>query len=179
MHLTFGWDDLSAKQIGVFEHQADAELGQAIWNMMQDAGEASVSFIRPLMVGNGTWQPSSGALASSLRFNVSATGNAYTVDFYADAKSDDGKYYQQYMDVGNFPANVQLWADEFGMNAFPISLRAGAVTVRLDSIHGMGNSSPDSPRQFSDKAVKHMTDELDKIADKHMQKLLDRVVISR
>lgn len=176
--LDIKWDSDAERQLAAFA-TADPMVHQALADIMHEAGNEAVSFIRPLMKGNGYWQPSSGRLASSLHYTVTGSGGDIAVNFYADAQSPDGKFYQQYMDVGNFPANMPLYARNYGMKFFPISARAGSVKFKFPVIHGMGHTSSDSPRHFSDKAADHMEGQIRPIANKHMQELLRKVVVSR
>lgn len=180
------WDGLTQRQIDLWANQADQELAGAIYNTMQDAGEAATNFIRPMLKGNNLWQPSTGKLAASLRYEMKVSGDEYTVQFFADAQTEDGRYYQGWMDEGNFPPTAYLYAYNYTSRAtgrplsgFPISQRVGNVTQYLGAIRGMGATSSDSPRHFSTKAQAHMTEEIHKIADKQMQAFLNRVVISK
>lgn len=163
--------------------------GQDMQTLMDDLsdefGRAGVEFIKDAVHGNVKWQPSTGKTAAGISFEVERGVFGQTVHFLGSNMSDDGRHnIATLIDVGNFDEDTELWAagpgNGLGFKAFPISLRAGApaiVHTFLPFIHGMGHSSPEYPKFFSDNAVYELRDRTPNLAESHLQAFLDRLVV--
>jgi hypothetical protein len=104
--------------------------------------------------------------------------DGFSIHFVGTNMTADGRHNVAAMlDTGNFDENTELWAaglgNSLGFRAFPISARAGDVWTFLSVIHGMGHTSGDAPRYFSDNAVYELRDRTPNLAEGPLQSFLD------
>lgn len=175
------WDATALVQINAL-----AMNGQAMQSFMDDLddvyGAAGVDFIKANVKGNGYWQPSTGKTAAGIDYEVERRAWDHTIRFTGSNMTSDGRHNVAHLlDVGNFDENTELWAaglgNGLGFSAFPISGRAGYVHTFLSVIHGMGHTSPENPRHFSDNAVYELRDRTPQLAERPLQRLLYDLVV--
>lgn len=170
------WDGRTLAQLSNFmgydayEQDFFEDLGVAF-------GREGAEFIKPQVRGNGKWQPSTGDTARGIDFEVTRSHNGFVVNFVGNNRASNGGNIANWIDVGNFPASDVIWAFAYGLKAFPISGRVGSVNLYLTYIHGMGNSSPEYPKNFSDAGMKHLANNAGNLAERSLQSLLDRLVL--
>lgn len=175
------WDATALAQINAL-----AMNGQAMQSFMDDLddvyGAAGVDFIKSNVKGNGYWQPSTGKTAAGIDYEVERRAWDHTIRFVGTNMTADGKWNIAHMiDVGNFDENTELWAsglgNGLGFKAFPISARAGHVETYLSVIRGMGATSKEYPKHFSDNAVYELRDRTPQLAEDPLQRLLNDLVV--
>lgn len=85
-----------------------------------------------------------------------------------------------YMDVGNFPAGQEMWANSYGMKAFPVDQRFyGKGMPYATVIHGMGHFTSGVPTHWSEKTAEHLAEgKALEIAVDHFAEFLRGVVIT-
>lgn len=174
--INMQWDGATLAQITNF-HGYDQYVNELLDDLADAYGDAGVDFIKPQLRGNGKWQASTGETADGLDYEVKRKGNdGWTMNFVGRHMSD-GRNVAAMIDVGNFDENDVIHASSHGMKAFPISARTGTVHTFLTYIHGMGHSSPEYPKFFSDNAVYELNDDTPRLAERHLQRFLDRLVM--
>jgi hypothetical protein len=176
------WDGPAMALLQRLTTHVNQELDNLMYNLAHAYGDEGVKFIKPEVRGNGKWQPSTGATEKGIGYEVNFEGDDITVNFVGEHMTDDGRLNVAHMlDVGNFDPNTELWAsgpgNGLGFKAFPISGRIGDVTQFFSVIHGAGHSSPEYPKQFSDRAVVDLANRTPNIAERHLQEFLDRLVV--
>jgi hypothetical protein len=180
MQFTVDWDGQSLAWLVQFSNWRQ-EMDQLLWNLAGAFGDEGKTYIKERVKGNGKWQPSTGKTAAGIDYETEWNSDGWTIHFVGNNRTDDGKHNVAHMiDVGNFDENTELWAagpgNGLGFKAFPISKRAGNVHTFLPVIRGMGASSPEYPKHFSDNAVYDLRDRANSIAERHLDEFLSRLV---
>jgi hypothetical protein len=175
--FTAHFDGMSQAWLQSFNGRFKTAMAHLLADLSVDFGEEGKAFIKPQVRGNGKWQPSTGATERGIDYEVSRSGDGFTINFVGTNRSSDGRHnIANMIDVGNFDKNTVLKASDVGLKAFPISARAGNVHTFLGGIHGMGWSSPEYPKNFSEKAVKDLHGRVPQIAEQSLQDFLDELV---
>jgi hypothetical protein len=173
------WDGLSQAWITSFDNRFKSALPHLLADLSVEFGEAGVAFIKPEVRGNGKWQPSTGETARGIGYEVTKSSDGFTLNFVGTNMSQGGtkpRNIAHMIDVGNFSANQVMKASDVGLRAFPISARAGAIGWYFAGIHGMGHSSPEYPKNFSEKGVKDLHRRVPQLAEQPLQDFLDELV---
>lgn len=168
------WDAESQARLHRMQREFKERIDELMERLANSFGEEGVQYIKPHVRGKGRWQRSTGATERGIEYSVSRRGNTWTVNFLGNNFSNDGRNVAHMLDVGNFPSSQVIHAQTYGYRAFPISARAGEVNIYLSRIHGMGHTSPEFPRNFSEKGVDYLYNNVDRIAERHLEWFLDQ-----
>jgi hypothetical protein len=173
------WDGLSQAWLQSFDGRWKTAMSHLLADLAYEFGTEGVAFIKPQVRGNGYWQPSTGATERGIGYEVTKSSDGFVVNFVGTNMSKGGKRPRNIadmIDVGNFDKNTLMTASSVGLRAFPISARAGNVQWLKGGIHGMGYTSPEYPKRFSEKGVKELHSRVPQIAEDPLQSFLDELV---
>jgi hypothetical protein len=156
--------------------QADKFLAfQDDWNNFmtktaQELADYAQEYFKPtLNVRNNP--RGNGDTKESIEAHINRKSDGFDIDY-------TGLLSAYYMDVGNFPAGQEMWANSYGMKAFPVDARFGSP-IYSTVIHGMGHYTSGVPTHWSEKTVEHLAEgKALKIALEHFAEFLHGVVIT-
>lgn len=170
------WDAESQTRVNRMQDEFEERIEDLMDRLADSFGEEGVRYIKPQVRGNGRWQRSTGATERGIEYSVSRRGNTWTVNYLGNNFSRGGQNVAHMIDVGNFTPSQVIHASTYGYRAFPISARAGEINIYLSKIHGMGHSSPEYPKNFSEKGVDYLYNNVDRIAQRHLEWFMNRWV---
>ncbi len=164
---------LSPQANEIVQHFSDPKpywqtFAQALSNRL---GQEAVEHIKPMTHVSAYYQGNE-ALANSLAYSTSVGSRSFRVTF-------GGLWYGNYMDIGNFPANVGIRRSSG--RAFPVGLRSAggdySQVTWSSTIHGMGHTTPDAPTHFSAKTAQWLADNLNTFCDTYLEQYLQELVM--
>lgn len=165
------WDAASLQAIRSMQDRLDDHIEELMNRLCDAFGDAGVEYIKPEVKASGRWPGATGETQRGIDYEVSQRGSTWTINYLGTNMSKTGRRSHNIahmIDVGNFPASQAMFASTYGYKAFPIAGRAGAVDTYLSVIHGMGHTSPEYPKRFSEKGVYNLHGRADQIAQVHL-----------
>lgn len=165
------WDAASLHTINELERRLDDHIEELCDRLCDAFGDAGVQYIRPQVKASGRWPGATGDTARGIDYEVSRRGKTWTVNYLGTNMTKTGRRQHNIahmIDVGNVPPSQAIHASAYGYKAFPIAGRSGDVEMYLSIIHGMGHTSPEYPKNFSEKGVYKLHADVEKIAQIHL-----------
>ena len=133
-------------------------------------GQEAIQHIKP-MTHVSAYYRGNEALSNSLSADNKVTNDGFEVTF-------QGLWYGNYMDIGNFPADVGI--TRTNGKAFPVGLRSSqgdmSMVTWVNTIHGMGHTTPEAPTHFSEKTAEWLAGNIETFTDEYLTRMLEGMV---
>lgn len=117
--------------------------------MAEELARISEEYFKPML---SVKPDHTGDTEKSIRHEISHTANGFDISWY-------GLKSANWMDEGNFPSGVAIFAEEYGLKAFPIGKRTGKTVEFSKKIRGMGSRTDGVPTHWAQKTVDWLAEE--------------------
>ena len=161
------WDDHALKLLENFQN-CNSYIKAFMSDLSKTLGEEAVKQIKPFTKATALWDGATrgtGALESSLNFQVDNKDGGFTVNFF-------GLDYGNYVDIGNGPIGSYIYPKG---RALAVYKRLGDP-IFFGAVRTMGSKGGWEATNFSEKTASWLAEHIHDLADSHIEDLLMKMV---